>query len=305
MSLGLPRRALGRTGLPVSVLGYGAMELRGDGVQSRPVVDPESADRLLNSVLDCGINYIDTSPDYGESEEHIGRAISHRRDEFILASKCGCPLDIPPGARRPLPHDYSRANIVAVVERSLRRMRVDYLDLLQFHISPSFEQLKHDDAIATLEDLREQGKVRFLGSSSTLPNVLDHIDMGVFDEFQIPYSALQREHEEIITRAATAGSGVVVRGGVARGEPGEGQGRVDTWTKWDEAGLDELVNGSSRTQFLLRFTISHPAMSTTIVGTLDPVHLAENVAAINLGPLDPDVYAEAKRRLDAVGSLPG
>src|SRR5216683_4246988 len=89
-SSGLPKRTLGRTGLQVTQLGYGAMELRG-GPRARDVSD-EQAEQILRAVLDSGINYIDTSIDYGLSEERIGRFISGRRDQFFLASKCGCPL---------------------------------------------------------------------------------------------------------------------------------------------------------------------------------------------------------------------
>lgn len=88
---------LGRTGVEVTRLGYGAMELRGSGDGlSGPRLPGAEVDRLLNAVLDAGINVIDTSPDYGEAEERIGRSISHRRNEFLLASKCGCPIGQPP-----------------------------------------------------------------------------------------------------------------------------------------------------------------------------------------------------------------
>ncbi len=294
----LEQRVLGRTELPVTVLGYGAMELRNaDWPGARPV-DPKQADRILNQVLDSGINFIDTSPDYGDSEESIGRAIAHRRSEFFLASKCGCLPDIDPEAPRPTPHVFTHENIVAVVERSLRRMRTDHLDVLQFHVSPSRELLEREDAVDTLIGLRDEGKIRFIGCSSTMPNLVDHIEMGVFDEFQIPYSALEREHEHLMTRAAEAGAGIVVRGGVARGEPGTGQGTEAKWGRWDTAGLDELLDGESRTEFMMRFTISHPAMATTIVGTLNPDHLARNLEVARRGALVPDRYAEAKRRLD-------
>ncbi len=92
-------RALGRTGAEVTILGYGAMELRGR--PRGPEIADEDAGRLLNAVVDSGINLIDTSPDYGRSEELIGSYIGHRRDEFFLASKCGCPLEPPAGAPRP------------------------------------------------------------------------------------------------------------------------------------------------------------------------------------------------------------
>src|SRR6202051_2519527 len=98
-------RALGRTGADVTILGYGAMELRG-GPRGPEIADGHAV-RLLNPGLDSSINLIDTSPDYGRSEELIGSYIGHRRDEFFLASKCGCPMEIPAGAPAPYPHDYS------------------------------------------------------------------------------------------------------------------------------------------------------------------------------------------------------
>src|ERR1700761_4139921 len=117
-------RALGRTGADVTILGYGAMELR--GAPRSPAISDEDAGRVLNAVLDGGINLIDTSPDYGRSEELIGRYLSHRRDEFFLASKCGCLLKIPTDVPPPYPHDYSPANVRADVEQSLRRLRTGH-----------------------------------------------------------------------------------------------------------------------------------------------------------------------------------
>ena len=300
MEHGLATRILGRTGLEVTRLGYGAMEVR-DAPRGRPV-NMEEARTILNAVLDAGINYIDTSIDYGPSEEMIGKYISHRRSEFFIASKCGCPVEPRTGPRE---HVYTRENIVAGVHQSLVRMKTDYLDAVQFHISPSRETIEEEDAIQTLLDLKQEGKIRFLGSSSTLPNLADHVAMGVFDLFQIPYSALSREHEDWITRAANAGAGTVIRGGVARGEPGEGGGRGETWDKFGEAGLDELrEEGESRTEFMLRFTLSHPDLHTTIVGTKNPDHLRDNVRAARKGPLPAGVYEEAKRRLAGVGLTP-
>ncbi len=309
----LPKRILGRTGLEVTTLGFGALELRGmvAGV-GRPLL-PGEPERILNAVLDTGINYIDVAVDYGEAEFHIGRCIVNRRQAFFLATKCGCPLDVSqfaPSERTrygvPLPrlHDYSRENMIAACHQSLRRMQTDYLDILQFHFSPAKSVLEQEDAIATLQALKQQGKIRFLGCSSMLPNLMDHIEMGVFDVFQIPYSALQLEHEPAIAEAAKAGAGIVIRGGVARGEPGEGHGLADVWALWERANMDELLQGMSATTFMLRFTITNPHTHTTIVGTLNPEHLQENVAAVLQGPLPANVYHEAKRRLMAARETP-
>ena len=299
-------RQLGRTGTDVTILGYGAMELRG---QPRgPAIADEEAGRLLNAVLDSGINLIDTSVDYGRSEELIGQYIGHRRDEYFLASKCGCLLSPPAGTPPPYPHDYRPENVRADVEQSLRRLRTDRLDLVQVHMSPSRAQLEADQTVPTLQALQAEGKVRFIGMSGTLPNLPDHIAMGVFDVFQIPYSGLQREHEDLVTAAARAGAGTLIRGGAARGAPapdkgwrrgpiglaeGEGQRR------WESAGLADLLDGMSPMEFTLRFTLSHPELSSTIVGTSSLDHLTGNLAVAARGPLPADVYAEARRRLQA------
>ncbi len=95
----LPTRQLGRTGLDVTMLGYGAMEIRG-APRGRDVSD-QQAETILHAVLDSGINYIDTSIDYGVSEERIGRYIGDRRSEYYLASKCGCLVGAPPAPARP------------------------------------------------------------------------------------------------------------------------------------------------------------------------------------------------------------
>ena len=297
----LPKATLGRTGLEVTKLGYGAMELR--GASRGRELDANQVETVLNGVLDAGINFIDTSIDYGESEELIGRHISHRRDEYYLATKCGCPLgEFEWSGRGGVPHVFTRDHIIAGVEQSLTRMRTDYIDLLQFHASPSIEELEEHQAIETLQELKRAGKIRFIGASSTLPNLASHIEMGVFDAFQIPYSALERQHEETITQAAESGAGIILRGGVARGAPSDGKQRGNRWGLWQRAGLDELLDGMTRMEFILRFTLSHPALSTTIVGTVNPDHLAANLDALVAGPLPLDLYDEAKRRLTAAES---
>src|SRR6202042_1386090 len=122
------------------------------------------------------------------------------------------------------------------------------------HMSPSRAQMEADHTIEMMQSLRDEGKVRFLGMSGILPHLPDHIAMGVFEVFQIPYSAVQREHEDLITAAAATGAGTLIRGGAARGGPSEdkdwrqgpiglteGQGR----DRWQTAGLDDLLDGMS------------------------------------------------------------
>jgi aryl-alcohol dehydrogenase-like predicted oxidoreductase len=304
--MAITTRTLGRTGADVTILSYGAMELRG---QPRgPEITDEDAGRLLNAVLDGGINLIDTSPDYGRSEELIGTYLSGRRDEFFLASKCGCPLNPPADATPPYAHDYTPGNVRADVEQSLRRLRTDRLDLVQVHMSPSRATLAEDHTVETLQELQAEGKLRFIGMSGILPNLPDHLAMGVFDVFQIPYSAVQRDHEALITEAADAGAGTFIRGGAARGAASEDKNwQVGPLSQqaglgqrnWETSGIASLVReaGLTSMEFVLRFTLSHPGLSTTIVGTANPAHLASNIAIAEQGPLPADLYDQAKKLL--------
>lgn len=300
----LEKRTLGRTGLEVTRLGYGAMEVRGSRIWGGRPVTEEQADTILNAVLDAGINFIDTANDYGRSEEFIGKFLSQRRSEFYIATKCGCKVTYRDEHTDDTPHEWTRENLFRGLHESLERMKTDYVDIMQLH-NPSVEQVEQSDLVAVLQEMKQQGKVRWIGCSSTLPHITTYIQWGAFDVYQIPYSALERAHENVITQAAQAGAGIIDRGGVARGEPGVGMGSADRWKTYEAAKLDELrAEGESRSAFLLRFLLSHPDIHTTIVGTLIPAHLQENVAIAQKGPLSPNVYAEAKRRLTEAGEKP-
>jgi aryl-alcohol dehydrogenase-like predicted oxidoreductase len=301
--MAVTKRQLGRTGLEVTALGYGAMELRG-APRARDITEAQ-AETILNKVLDAGINYIDTSIDYGLSEERIGRYISHRRSEYYLASKCGCLVGAPPAPRgQRNAHVFTRDNVVVGIEQSLVRMKTDYLDVVQFHSSPSRQTLEEHGALDALLELKAAGKVRFVGMSGTLPHLTEHIAMGVFEVFQIPYSAVEREHEAAIAAAAQKGAGIVIRGGAAKGAPTEGKQAGLQWERWRQAHLDDLLDGMTPMEFILRFTFTNPDLDTTIVGTINPAHLQTNLDILAQGPLPSALYEEAKRRLAAAGSAP-
>ena len=183
-------------------------------------------------------------------------------------------------------------------------MKTDYLDVVQFHASPSRQTLEEHGALDALLELRDAGKVRFIGMSGTLPHLADHIAMGVFDVFQIPYSAVEREHEAAIATAAQKGAGIVVRGGAAKGAPTEGKQAGLQWERWRQAHLDDLLDGMTPMEFVLRFTFTNPDLDTTIVGTINPAHLQTNLDVLEQGPLPAELYEEAKHRLAAAGSAP-
>ena len=169
----------------------------------RPSRDEEAADELLNSVLDAGVNFIDTSPDYGVSEHRIGRYISARRDEFYLATKCGCAY-VQHEDHIEIKHVWSKDVIRRNIESSLKRLRTDYVDLLQFHGGDA-TTLQREGLIELLIEFRDQGLIRFFGASSSLPHLPGLIELNLFDTFQIPYSCLANQHHELIFASGGVG----------------------------------------------------------------------------------------------------
>ena len=289
---------LGRTGLEVSALGYGGMGIRGPRTWGVRVVDNRGADEILNAVLDAGVNFIDTSPDYGLSEERIGRFISARRDEFLLATKCGCAYTQHEDHLE-IDHVWRRDVLERNIATSLQRLQTDRVDLLQFHGGDA-ATLEREGLIDALVDFRRQRLIRFIGASSSLPQLPALIDLGVFDTFQIPYSCLAPQHDDLITQAAESGAGVIIRGGIAHGGPDAEIQRAALNDVWSRARLDELLSpGMKRAELILRYTLTHRHCHTVIVGTCNHEHLAENLAAASRGPLPADLYEEIGRRTAA------
>jgi aryl-alcohol dehydrogenase-like predicted oxidoreductase len=295
----LSKTTLGRTGLEVTQLGYGSMGLRGPKTWGVRVVSEEAADGFLNAVLDAGVNFIDTSPDYGISEQRIGESIGSRRDEYYLATKCGC-VYTQHEDHLEIDHVWKRDVLERNIDSSLKRLRTDHVDILQFHGGDA-ATLQREGLIDTLLEFRDQGLTRFVGASSSLPNLPGLIDLGVFDTFQIPYSCLAPQHHELITRAAETGAGIIIRGGIAQGGPDAEIQRPALNDVWTQAGLDELLqDGMQRAELILRYTLSHPHCHTTIVGTCNAAHFAENLAAVAAGPLHSDLSDEIRSRVASV-----
>jgi aryl-alcohol dehydrogenase-like predicted oxidoreductase len=293
------KRRFGSTGMEVTTLGYGAMELRH--------VDEAHADRLLNGVLDAGINFIDTSPDYGPSEDMIGKFIANRRADYFLATKCGCNVPKQGGEDAPR-HIWTGAHVRHNIEHSLKRLKTDYVDVWQVHSAYPAE-LAASDVLETMLKIRDEGKVRHIavsmsgqaqghGYGQLRPYLGKEWD--AFEAIQIWYSGLERTSEGAIAEAAARGKGMIIRGVVRAVDPWKNVGEAVTQT-----GLDELrAEGESPAQFLLRYAISHPGLHTTIIGTKNLDHLAENINAVEAGPLPADVLAAARARLSAAGVSP-
>ena len=227
MTTQLPTATLGRTGLKVTRLGYGAMEVRGSRIWGGRPVTEDQAKTILNAVLDAGINFIDTANDYGRSEEFIGKYIAHRRSEFYLATKCGCTVVRRDENTDDTPHVWTRENLLRGLNESLKRMKTDYVDIMQLH-NPPVDEAEKNGLVAVLKEMQQEGKVRFISISTTLPHLPTYLKWGVFDTFQIPYSALERDHENWITQSAKAGTGIIIRGGVSARRAGRGPGQRRT-----------------------------------------------------------------------------
>lgn len=209
-------RCLGNTGLLVSPVAFGAFKIgRNQKIkyaQAYELPDDAQVDRLLNGVLDLGINLIDTAPAYGCSEERIGRYLAGRRQQFILSSKVGETFENGQSS-----YDFSRAGITASVQRSLRRLKTEVLDLVFIHSDGrDLEILEHTDAVATLQDLVRQGLIRFIGLSGKSVEGARR-SLAWANVLMVEYHPADESHGPVIAEAHAAGLGVLVKKPLAAG----------------------------------------------------------------------------------------
>lgn len=298
----MEKRTLGRTELKIAPIGFGAMELM--------YTDQKQADYLLNAALDNGINYFDTSREYPKSEERIGNAISHRRGEFILATKC-CDNMTGIGPD----YIFDRKTCISNLEESLRDLKTDYIDVWQIHaVIPEYlKNGENDEVIECMLEAKKAGKVRSIGltikngkpEEERYPAEFGYQAINVFsnwkaiDIIQLVYGGLTRRSENRIKVAADSGVGIVARGVIKKYK--------DSYDEiYEKSRISELFEvNETRNDFLLRFVLTNPSIACMVIGTKNPEHLLNNIKTVEKGCLSQEVFEEAKRRLDAVGVIPG
>ena len=288
----MKRSRIPKAELEVSAICLGTMTF------GAPVGEADAL-KLVHYAYDQGINFIDTAWCYDRSEEFIGRFISHRRDEYVLATKCGHWWRNDPDHS-----GWSHEGMINCIDQSLQRLKTDHVDILQLH-NATPDDVRTHDSIDTLKEIQTQGKTRFIGISTVLPYIEEFIQMDVFDTFQIPYSAMEPEHEEVIRRAAEKGIGTIIRGGVALGTPNledaaKRQTGVKVKSRWETADLGSLAPDLDPMEMLPRFTASHPHINSIIAGTQNLDHIANNIATIQKGALDGDLVRQIKDRVASI-----
>jgi len=278
-------RVLGKTGLKVAVLGFGGSEIGSERTEQATV------DRLLNAALDAGLNVIDTAECYFDSEEQIARAVEHRRKDYLLFTKCGHYVE---GGGR---EDWSKAGLAKSIERSLKRLRTDVLDLVQLHMAPLGE-LQKGDCIAALEDAKEAGKTRFIGYSGDAAAAKYAVESERFDTLQTSINFLDQEAIELtLPLAREKNLGVITKRTIANAvwrydeRPKNGY-HVEYWRRLQQLRYP-FATGTNRERegpdgpagVALRFVASLPGVSVMLVGTTKPQRWRQNAELLAAGTL--------------------
>lgn len=292
----MQRRRFGKTGLEVSVLGFG-----GAPVGFLETGQNEVAE-ILNNLLDQGVNLIDTAAAYAGSEEMIGKTIGHRRDEFILVSKCGRASDDLAGEA------WSATVIENTVDRALRRLQTDHLDVMLLH-SCDLATLQKGEAVAALVKAREAGKIRFLGYAGDNDAAVHAA--GLADVAVIETSVNicdQANIDNVLARCRQNDVGVISKRSIANAAwKGAAQQR-GMYVNYAETYAQRLAEMAITPQDLgfpgeasqawpeiaLRFTLAQPGLSTAIIGTTKASHVEINIAAAALGPLPDNCVTELR-----------
>ena len=283
-------RKLGRTDMNVSVLGLGGWEI---GYQH---ISLTTVKKLMCEALDAGINVIDTAECYATSEELIGEAVGKRRKDCYLLTKCGHES----GWSYP---DWRPESLVRSIQRSLKRLKTDHLDLIQLH-SCSEAELRKGAVIDTLKRARERGYTRFIGYSGDSQTALYAIECGEFDTLQTSISIADQEALDLfLPLAEKRDIGVIAKRPVANvawqnGDrpPTDTYGRP-YWERLQKLKYELLRGGLKRTVAnALRFTLSVPGVHTAIVGTTKLGRFTENGAAVTAGPLPKEMFESIRAR---------
>ena len=251
-------RPLGSTGLMVSPLGLGTVKLGRDQGVKYPngfqIPGDEEARMLLQMARNMGINLIDTAPAYGTSEERLGPLLRGQRQEWVIVSKVGEEFEA--GQSR---HDFSAAHTRMSVERSLKRLKTDFIDLVLVHSDGNDLAILNDcEVYQALADLKREGKIRGFGfSGKTVEGGLLALQEG--DCAMVTYNLNEQIEKPVVDYAAAHGKAILIKKALASGHV------------CLSAGVDPV-----QASFELLF--EHPGVTGAIVGTINPLHLAHNVA---------------------------
>ncbi|HEY9236113.1 MULTISPECIES: aldo/keto reductase [Phenylobacterium] len=284
-------RPLGRTGMTVSEIGFGCASWWG---QAR--FDEREAVRLVHAALDGGVTFFDTGAAYsgGEAEPRLGRALRGRDlGRVVVATKAGTYHD-----GRRIVRDFRPEAIEASVERSLGRLGLDTLPLLQLH-GPAVAELD-EELRGRLARLKQRGLIRALGANSFDPTVIEHlIGLPEFDVVMVDYNVLRPERAPLIAEAAAAGKGVLAGMALAMGHANRQVFRLraprDVWYvlralknhradigKGARFGFLSQLDGMTASQAALAYVLSDPNVSSAVIGTTRMAHLTENLEASGL-----------------------
>lgn len=290
----MEKRVLGKTGMAVTVLGFGGAEIGfGEAAQ-------ETVNTLLNAALDAGLNIVDTAECYKNSEELIGNAVAGRRKDFFLFTKCGHD-----GKSFGMP-DWDPKMLAMTIDRSLQRLKTDYVDLVQLH-SCTADQLKDGAVIDVLKQAKAAGKTRFIGYSGDSKDALFAINTGAFDTLQTSVNIADQECITLtLPEAQKRGMGVIAKRPIANAawkNQGSFMGGYDK-PYWERLQVLQygFLQGSMEdaVSTALRFTLSVPGVTTAIVGTKTPGRWKENAALVAQGPLEKQQFEAIRARWQEV-----
>jgi hypothetical protein len=289
---------LGNTGIEVSRLGAGLAEI---GSQLT-LAEEKHASQILNLALDSGINFLDTAACYGISEELIGRTVAHRRDEYILATKAG---HIAGDYQGP---SWTAETVRHSIERSLRRLQTDHLDLVQLH-SCSVEILERGEVIEALLDAKQAGKTRFIGYSGDNDAARWAVEHEVFDTLQTSFNLVdQQARKELFPLAREKGMGIIAKRPIANAAWGRESSPSFYANEYHRRAqiLEDMgpVPGDPGNPIVLAlgFVLAHEAVNTAIVGTSDRDHMQANIRWVEEElPIAEEAVADLEARFDEAG----
>ena len=296
--MSMPRRTLGRTGLSVPALGHGTVPI------GRAGFDRAEARRLVDALIEAGVDLFDTAAAYDDSEIVLGELLEGRRDDVVLVTKTGMDVGYEPG--------WGRKNLERLIERSLGRLRTDHVDVLLLHTC-DLADLEKGEVLDVLRDAKARGQSRFVGYSGDGDALAHALASDVVDVIETSYSLLDQANRPLIRQAAANGIGVLLKRPLANAVPGRAKPPADSyaaayWPRWQGlAWTSNDVGGAPWLEAALRFAAYADGVTTALVGSGSLPHMQGHVDAVTKGPLPVEVVTHLERSFDAAahGRWPG
>lgn len=294
----MKKRMLGRTGLSISEIAFGGVEIGMPyGLGAHEMPDEASAIQLLQKAVESGINFFDTARHYGESERLMGEAFQGIRDQVVLATKCVHLKD----EEGNIPVYSELKDIIEKsLDLSLKNLKTDYIDLFMVHYA-DMDILQNEDVVRVFSEIQDEGHVKNIGVSVyKVEETAKAIQSGIWDAVQLPFNLMDQSHGNCFQDASEKGVGIIVRSVLMRGMLTERKFKMHEALKEVDNHLEAYrtiaeTHFRNFPEYATKFALKHPQVSSVLIGIDKEAYLYASIQNLEDKEFPAELFEESKQ----------